>query len=159
MDSIQLKVLEAEIKAQWTTIKDVYTAVEARAECLQPGNPAPLESLAYQLHNLYSAVEYLFKIVVNAFENSVTDTSRWHSTLLRRMKLEIEGVRPALVSAELYPLLNELRGFRHFFRHAYVVQLDVGRVQFVLARARQARPLLQRDVTRFLAQLESPPRS
>ncbi len=155
MDPIRLKVLEAEVQVQWASINDLYTTVEARAQGLRPDDPASLEGLAYQLHNLYNALEDLFKIVADAFENSVTDTSRWHTELLGRMRLEIEGVRPALISTGLYPLLDELRAFRHFFRHAYGRRLEEARVQLVLDRAREARSLLQQDVTGFLSQLGS----
>lgn len=154
MDPIRLKVLQAELQAQWGVVEEVYALLEVRAERLDPADPVPLESLAYQLHNLYSALEDLFEVVADTFENSVIDTSRWHSQLLQRMRLEIEGVRPALVSPELYPLLDELRAFRHFFRHAYQSRLAVERVRFVLARARQAKPLLQRDLAQFVGRLQ-----
>jgi len=154
MDPIQLKVLRAEMQAQWKAIEDVYDQVEARAAGLRPKDPASLESLAYQLHNLYSAVEDHFKIVTAAFENHVVHLSRWHTDLLGRMRLEIEGVRPALVSAELVPLLDELGAFRHFFRHAYGRRLQDSRVQALLAEAREARPLLKADLEQFLARFE-----
>ena len=90
--------------------------------------------------------------MANAFENSVTDLSRWHTELLRRMALDIQGIRPALLSTESTELLNELRAFRHLFRHAYGVRLDSSRVEQNLARARKLRSLLPRDVTHFLKQ-------
>lgn len=154
MDSIHIKVLQAEMQAQWKAIEDVYDQVEARAAGLRPKDPASLESLAYQLHNLYNAVEDHFRIVTAAFENHVVHLSRWHTDLLGRMRLEIEGVRPALVSAELHPLLDELGAFRHFFRHIYGRRLQDSRVQALLAEAREARPLLKADLEQFLARFE-----
>lgn len=153
MEPARLKLLETEVRAQWTVIEGTYAAIEERAARLQVGDVALLESLAYQLHNLYNAVEDLFKIVADTFENSVPEMSQWHIELLRRMRLEVEGVRPALVSEELYPLLDRLRGFRHFFRHAYTIRLNEEEVQMVLSRARAARPLLKRDLERFLGRL------
>lgn len=159
MDPSQLKVLRAEMQAQLQAIEGVYAEIEARAAGFRPQDPATLESLAYQLHNLYNAVEDLLKIVTSAFENHVVDLSRWHTELLGRMRLEIEGIRPALVSAELYPLLDELRAFRHFFRHAYGRRLRADRVQTLLVDAQEVRPLLKRDVEQFLARLEAGSRS
>jgi hypothetical protein len=46
-----------------------------------------------------------------------------------------------------------LRAFRHFFRHSYGRRLDRGRVLSVLDQAREAVPLLQRDIIRFLSRL------
>ncbi len=153
MDAVSLKVLQAEIEAQLEEIKQVYVELEDRANQMAANTPAQIESTAYQLHNLYNAVEDLFKIVASAFENSVADLSRWHTELLRRMTLEIEGVRPALLSTESADLLNKLRAFRHFFWHAYGVPLEANQVKQNLTPARQLRPLLSRDVVAFLRAL------
>ena len=153
MDPVSLKVLIAEVEMQLDKVEQVYAELEDRANQMRPDTPGQVESTAYQLHNLYNAIEDLFKIVANAFENSVTDLSRWHTELLRRMTLEIQGVRPALLSSESADLLNELRAFRHFFRHAYGVRLDFDRVERNLALARQLRPFLPRDVVAFLHSL------
>jgi hypothetical protein len=150
MDSVSLKVLAAEIKAQLERIEQVYYELEDRATQMQPDRLGQVESTAYQLHNLYSATEDLFKLIASAFENSVSDLSRWHSELLRRMTLDIQGVRPHLLSVDSADLLNELRAFRHVFRHAYTIQLDFTRVVENLERARKLRPLLTRDVATFL---------
>ena len=74
--------------------------------------------MGYQLHNLYGAFEQLFKETARFFENRV-DAGSCRADLLRRMQLEIQGIRPALLSAETASGLDELRRFRHFFRHAY----------------------------------------
>jgi hypothetical protein len=153
MDPIRLRVLEAEVTAQLAEIEQIYETLENRASQMRPESPIPIESTAYQLHNLYNAVEDLLKIVANTFENHITDLSQWHTELLRRMTLQISGVRPALLSTETAGLLNELRAFRHFFRHAYNVRLDFRRVDQNLDVARKVRPLLPRDVTAFLQAL------
>jgi hypothetical protein len=80
--------------------------------------------LGYMLHNLYGAMEDLFQEVARTFENRVEDPQRYHRELLKRMALEIPGVRPALLSSPSHSLLNELRGFRHVFRHAYDYELS-----------------------------------
>lgn len=153
MEEGKLAVLQADIEGQMALIEEVHATLEERAADLQPGNEMQLESVAYQLHNLYNAIEDLFKIVADHFENQIAETPRWHTELLRRMREEIPGVRPALISRESYTLLNGLRGFRHFFRHAYGVPIEYAQLQINLEKARRLRPLLQQDVTRFLQQL------
>jgi len=153
MDAVRLKVLQADVEAQLEKIEQVYEELEDRAAQMRSNHPGSIESAAYQLHNLYSAAEDLFKIVAGAFENSVTDLSRWHTELLGRMTLNIRGVRPALLSTESAELLDELRAFRHVFRHAYLKRLDFSRVEQNLDRARQLRSLLPQDVAYFLQQL------
>ncbi len=154
MDRATFVLLKSDLQDQMALIEAVYETLEKRAARLQPDDEASLESLAYQLHNLYNAVEDLLKLVAACFENQITDVARWHVALLRRMQHEIPGVRPALLSEDSYRLLNTLRGFRHFFRHAYAVPLDYDQLRVNLERARQLRPVLRQDVQRFLRQLE-----
>ena len=91
-------------------------ALEDRAAAqMRPETYSLIESAAYQLHNLFNAIEDLLKIVANAFENSIADLSRKHTELLDRMTLDIKGIRPSLLSAECASYLHELRAFRHFF--------------------------------------------
>ncbi|WP_390889390.1 ribonuclease toxin HepT-like protein [Leptodesmis sichuanensis] len=65
--------------------------------------------------SLYTVFENISLNVAKTFENQIDDKSQWHSVLLRRMTLEIEGIRPCLYSLETYQCLDELRRFRHFF--------------------------------------------
>jgi len=153
MGKDDLMVLKADIATQMTLIKDVANRLEERALDIQPDDIVRMESVAYQIHNLYSAVEDLFKLVASHFENSIADSSRWHTELLYRMSQEITGVRPALLSQECYLLLNGLRSFRHFFRHAYNVPMEYPQLEINLDKARQIYPCLDRDVTHFLQKL------
>jgi len=155
MDPIRISSLIAQIEAQMIEITAVYGTVEARASTMRPDEVVTVEALAYQLHNLYNTCEDLLKLVANAFENHIDDQAGWHRGLVQRMSLTIEGVRPAFISPEALPHLNELRSFRHFFRHAYNTPISVPRLLLVLDEARAAYPLLQRDVEAFIAHLRA----
>jgi hypothetical protein len=128
--------------------------LEQRAERLELDYPERLESVAYQLHNFYGAVEELLKVVAIYFENNVSETAQWHSLLLLRMTQTAEGVRPSVISTESYALLNALRAFRHFFRHAYGVPIDFAQLQSNLTKAQQLKPLLDQDLDCFLQDLK-----
>ena len=150
MERERLSTLKAAIEAQLGEIDRVYERIEKRRT---GQGPAYIESLAYQLHNLYCAYEDLFKIVAEYFENQIEDETRWHQELLWRMTLSIEGVRPALLSRESFRLLDSLRAFRHFFRHAYTYELDPRKVLLVLEDALAVRKKVLDDVHRFLQAL------
>lgn len=115
MDANALIVLRTDMDAQMALIREVYAALVDRAQDLDAGDLRQLESVAYQIHNLYNAVKDLLKLVAAHFENHITDAQRWYSLLLRRMARPIPGVRPALLSQETVTVLDALRGFRHFF--------------------------------------------
>jgi len=151
MEKGRLSLLRASIKAQGTEIERIFERIEERR---RGEGEANLESLAYQLHNLYCAFEDLLKIVADFFENHIDDSAHYHSALLWRMKMPIEGVRPALLSETSYKLLDSLRAFRHVFRHAYSYELDPKKLALVVEDALKLRGLYQRDIDRFLEQLQ-----
>jgi len=80
-------------------------------------------ALGYTIHNLYSLLENYALRIAKTFENEI-DASRWHRDLINRMTLEIATVRPAVWSRELARHVDELRRFRHAFRHVYDTSLD-----------------------------------
>ena len=60
------------------------------------------------------------------------------------MFLEIPKIRPAVLPSDLRAFLNDLRGFRHVFRHAYEFELDSEKLKLLLRDWHQARkPLLR----------------
>ncbi len=151
MDKAKLALLRAELAAQTRQIEAIYNKIEERR---RSQGQAELESLGYQLHNLYCAFEDLFEVVAGTFENQIDEEGRYHIELLRRLTVAIEGVRPALLSPECYRLLDNLRAFRHFFRHAYSFELDERKVRLVLDDALKLKDLYRGDLDRFLLALE-----
>lgn len=90
-----------------------------------------LAGAAYLLHNIYNALENSFAQISRTFENHITDRMRWHGELLDKMFLEIPTVRPAVLPESSRRALNDLRGFRHVFRHSYDLELDRERLAAV----------------------------
>lgn len=67
MDKGKLTVLKADIDAQIREIETIYAKLDERRQ--EKNRLTGIESIAYQLHNLYCAFEDLFKIVADTFEN------------------------------------------------------------------------------------------
>jgi len=91
--------------------------------------------------------------VAGFFENRLDDTARYHLWLLKRMTIEIEGLRPALLSEDTFRLLNELRAFRHVFRHAYSYELDPEKVRVLAEKMSRLRDLFEADFQNFIEEL------
>ena len=151
MDDARIAVLKAEVDSRMREIETIYERIEERRARFSE-TAEGIDSMAYQIHNLYSAFEQLFETVVHFFENRIEE-QRYHVDLLRRMRLEIEGMRPVLVSDEAYILLDELRRFRHFFRHAYTADLKPENLVDLLSKAERLRPVHRRDVAEFLGRI------
>ncbi|MFH0798589.1 MAG: hypothetical protein V2A66_00200 [Pseudomonadota bacterium] len=150
MEKAQIAVLRADVNAQLVEIERIYARIEERA---RGKGPAELEGLSYWLHNLYCAFEDIFKLVAAAFENHVSMDGGYHVELLKRMSVSIEGVRPALISADSRALFDNLRAFRHLLRHAYMYDLDERKVRAVFEDATKLKALYRRDINSFFNQI------
>ncbi|BAF60766.1 hypothetical protein PTH_2585 [Pelotomaculum thermopropionicum SI] len=115
----------------------------------QNGDYSCLVETAFYLNQLYSGYERIFWDVAGVFENTL-DSIHWHKSLLERMRLSIEGLRPALVGEETFRCLNELRAFRHFFRHAYDTDLEPEKVALVMKKALRLKDLWAGDCQAFI---------
>jgi uncharacterized protein YutE (UPF0331/DUF86 family) len=71
------------------------------------------------------------------------------------MLISIEGVRPALISNEAYKHFDEIRGFRHVFRHAYSHGLDDERVFFLLRKVLNNRDFILNELKNFEQKIEN----
>jgi hypothetical protein len=112
-----------------------------------------LDSLGFALHNLYNALENSFTQISLSFENHVKEPFRWHQELLEKMFLEIPPVRPAVLPAPAKPLLVDLLGFRHFFRHGYEIALDETKTVALAKRWQKEGDAVKGALRRFSEQL------
>ena len=151
MEEGAFSLLEAALQGRRRDIDRIGDRIEERRATGTRGAEA-VDSMAYQLHNLYGAFEQLFEEVARFFENRVDD-ARYHADLIRRMQLDIQGIRPALLSEATARDLDELRRFRHLFRHAYGTDLDSAKVGDLAAKVAGVRNAFARDLERFLAVL------
>lgn len=156
MEERKLALFVADFGHQVSEIEKIYEILKARSHTFLPNavNPESVESIGYWLHNLFSAYEDLFKIVAAFWENNVDQDGTIHKSLLNRMILTIEGVRPALLSEESFRHLDELRGFRHVFRHAYSYGLDDERVIFLLKKVLNKKADILNEIKSFLKGLK-----
>lgn len=149
MDKKKLSILAAEIDYQVSEIQKIIAKIEARKEGFHDDSRF-LESLGYQFHNFYCAFEDLFKIVAKFFENNIEDKTRYHVELLKRMTLDIEGVRPPLISKDLAAALDEFRAFRHFFRHAYSYEIDSKKIDLLFEKFELIVKKYKEDIRNFI---------
>lgn len=153
MEKNILIIFKSDLIAQLQLIKTISQKLTERAKNFDPDDIIRLESIAYQIHNLYNAIEDLLRIVATYFENNITDSAKWHSALLQRMTQNIPEIRPFLLSQESFNLLSSLRGFRHFFRHAYGTDIEYAQLKINLDKAIILLPILEEDVQSFLKKL------
>jgi hypothetical protein len=154
-DHAQLAALSAMIKRDIEAIGRLNEELASLEAGLNTSEPSfrDVAAAAYVLHNIYGALENVFEQVSRTFENHITDRAQWHRELLTKMFLEIPGVRPALLPPALRGSLNDLRGFRHVFRHAYEFELDPAKVSMAVQNWNKARASLNSALTTFCERL------
>ncbi len=131
-DHATAATLSAVIESDVRAIGVMTLRLRGIAASMNPESFTDLAGAAYLLHNIYNALENSFEQISRSFENHVKDVSKWHKELLSKMFLEIPGIRPAVFPPELRGILNELRGFRHVFRHSYDFEIDPKKLQVVI---------------------------
>lgn len=139
---------------------EALTRIEVALEELGPdADFSRCAGVAYALHNLYSGLENSFDQISRSFENHVVDREQWHRELMLKMFLEIPGLRPAVLPSRVRPLLNELRSFRHVFRHSYDFHLDPRKLNTLVADWRAGAAAVTAALRAFAAWLrgEEPP--
>ncbi|MDQ3118088.1 MAG: hypothetical protein M3Q89_00735 [Verrucomicrobiota bacterium] len=132
MDDIALITLARELQKDGEVAAAAFVLAEER---LHESAPSGLEGCAHHLARFFNVVEQMALRVAKAFENNIDDEKGWHAELIRRMTLEIPGVRPALWRESVVQPLRELRAFRHVFTHAYELTLDPDKLRLLLKYA------------------------
>ena len=145
MKKESLSLLVGYLSNQMELLRRILKEVEDT----NPSSKEKTSHLAYLLHNLYCALEDVFREIAKTFENRIEDPSKYHRELLNRMQLDVPGIRPKLLSRESRLVLDELRGFRHIFRHAYDYELNPDRVKSLKQKMLAHWKRIEKDVAVF----------
>ena len=95
------------------------------------------------------------QMIASELDGSKIDHAEgWHMSLLKRMANPYPGIREAVISAECYRALDQLRAFRHRQRHSYGLALDRGIVLERAAQAKEAFEMFRSEVAAFAAELQ-----
>jgi hypothetical protein len=108
-----------------------------------------LESVALNLHGLYSGLEKLFEHIARYVDHFVPTGDMWHRDVLQQMTEVREKVRPAVISQESWQFLDELRRFRHVVRNVYTFNLVPEKMQPLLAGLQDQWPQTRAELLAF----------
>ncbi|TVR60890.1 MAG: hypothetical protein EA426_04200 [Spirochaetaceae bacterium] len=117
--------------------------------------------IAGLLENYCTCAETVFVRIARFFENNLSPDA-WHKDLLERMSLEIDEVRPRVVSDDTQRELTELLRFRHFRRYYYGTAYDWERLEELTRRVARVHERLLHELeffTEFIRALAHPDRS
>lgn len=151
----KLRRLIAEISDELSVLRRLGDEVaDASAQASSAHENAALQALlAVRLHGYYTALESIIQRIERT-TGAEPAGGDWHLELLTGATREMKGLRPAILPVSVLEPLRELLSFRHFFRHAYAVELDALKLAKIVACVRTARPQVEAALVHFVAFLE-----
>lgn len=148
MDDVALATLRREMVED---CEAAMAASDAAAMVFSETGLGRLAGCAHYISRFFNVVEQMGLRVAKAFENNIDEDKGWPTELVRRMSLDIPGIRPALFTKRTEALLQHLRGFRHIVAHAYNIEFDPRQMELQLDYAREVAKELRPSVDRFIA--------
>lgn len=104
---------------------------------------------ALKTQQFFTALEDLFKQIAKSFENHIEDLGSYHRELLIRMNTEIPGIRPQVLTKNAFLLLDKIRAFRHFIRHAYDCELEEKQLSIIQSLLKDDFDAVLTDINQF----------
>lgn len=107
------------------------------------------------LHDFYNCCERIFKKIAIELNSGYGESEKWHKSLLYKMTISIEGIRPRVISDELAADLDEFLAFRHLFRNIYGFELKGGRIDYLAEKFEDVAAKFGKEIRDFLDLLGS----
>ena len=150
----ELLVLAAELEAHVARAEREVKSIEKLASEGAIDDRA-LWALAGHLQAFYTGCETVLSRVLATFDGLPVAGPDSHLRLLQQSTLDVPTVRPPILSPETADALHSYRAFRHFFRHAYGVDLIWAKMASKVENAGVVFTRFQADVRRFLNFLQT----
>jgi uncharacterized protein YutE (UPF0331/DUF86 family) len=128
-----------------------HRSLLARPEETTPSQ-VEISAVGAMLHSFYNGVENILKRIASEVDGSVPSGEAWHQDLLE-LSARSTDRRPAVITEETREVLREYLQFRHFFRNAYIFQLDWQRMAGLVSALQATLERFRAEVMAFLAQL------
>lgn len=155
MKDEEVTILVRRISQELEELRRVLNRIQEGWEVFRSSNDdLYLDGVALNLHGLYSGIERLFTHIAKTIDGSLPQGAEWHKLLLRQMKREFPGIRPAVISTETGKFLDELRRFRHIVRNVYTHHIDPERLKDLVEGSIKSFAQVNAEISAFAAFLE-----
>jgi hypothetical protein len=146
--------LAAELARELQSLEELVASVASMGT--QPSTPMHALALAFQLERYYTGAEALLSRALRTIDGDVPSGGSSHQEILLAASVAVEGLRPAIVSNEVFNQLRDLLAFRHYARHAYDKEPRSERVGEIAETLLQMHPALLACVREFATWLSRP---
>jgi len=145
----EIPILVAEIKDELLKLKTLVQKLSSQRNRTKEEEVS--ESAALRLHNFYTGCERIFKLIASEVNGGVSHELDWHKRLLTQVALEIDGIRPAVISLQTRKDLEELLRFRHVVRNIYGFELEATRIEELIKLTSGIYPRFRKEIEKFIA--------
>lgn len=145
----KIPVLVAEIKDELSKLEILEHKLSSQLNRTKEEEVA--ESAALRLHNFYTGCERIFKLITSEVNGGIPHELDWHKRLLTQVALEINDIRPVVISLQTRKDLEELLRFRHIVRNIYGFELEPERIEALIALVIRLYPRFTKEIENFIA--------
>lgn len=149
-----MEALIVDINADLELIKKEVESIKRKINRLKtekdPENiDSHIKAVAGSLHSIYTGYESIIERIVRAMDGETPLGKDYHLKLLRRAITEIPNCRPPIISRETFVVLDELRTYRHKFRHIYIYMISPARIIELAEQGIKSFEFFNRDIDKF----------
>lgn len=149
--------LKREILEETSNLRTLEKEMEGLQASLALAYPSTydLRAAGSILHDFYRGIETVFRRIAYELNGGLPAGEDWHKQLLIDMSLEIDEVRPAVISKTLREHLDEYLGFRHVFRNVYGFLLIKDRIITLSTDLPRVLDQVEKELSYFCDYLET----
>ncbi len=103
-----------------------------------------LAGVAALLHNFYNGIENIIKLILKDKNIPLPEGGSWHKELLNLAKTN------RIISETTLMLLGEYLAFRHFFSHAYALDLYADKLEPLVENINKVYQTFKKEISAFL---------
>jgi len=104
-----------------------------------------LAGVATLIHNFYNGIENILKQTFQAKSIEIPIGASWHQNLV------LISVKEKIISKQLADKLKEYLAFRHFFSHAYAIDLQPQRIEPLIENILKIFEQFKNEINKIIA--------